>query len=106
EKFKSENQLDRLDLDFITVAEEYEVLKSMLEAHVQYTNSTKAKKILADFEHVADKVVKVIAKEYKLMMQKIDLHNHNSDEHDQALLNAFNDKRTYIESDQQLSAVN
>ncbi|MGW7850035.1 glutamate synthase large subunit [Staphylococcus xylosus] len=105
EQFKSENKLDSLDFDFITVEEEYDVLKSMLEEHVKYTNSTKAKKILANFEDVADKVVKVIPKDYKLMMQKIDLQKQNSIELDQALLNAFNDKRTYIESEQQLTAV-
>ena len=42
----------------------------MLEAHVKYTDSTKAKEILADFDNIADKVVKVIPKDYKLMMQK------------------------------------
>ncbi len=45
EQFKSENKLDSLDFDFITVEEEYDVLKSMLEEHVKYTNSTKAKNL-------------------------------------------------------------
>lgn len=77
----------------------------MLEAHVKYTNSSKAKKILGDFENIADKVVKVIPKDYKLMMQKIDLQKQQSEQLDEALLNAFNDERTHLTSEQQLSAV-
>jgi len=104
-QFKEENSLDTLDFDAITVDEERAVLKEMLEEHVKYTDSTKAKAILADFENVANKVVKVIPKDYKLMMQKIDLQKRESSELDEALLNAFNDKRTHIEPEQQLTAV-
>lgn len=104
-QFKKEHKLDTLDFDAITVKEERSVLKEMLEAHVKYTDSTKAKEILADFDNIADKVVKVIPKDYKLMMQKIDLQKRNSSQLDEALLKAFNDKRTHIESEQQLSAV-
>lgn len=43
----------------------------MLEEHYRYTQSTKAASILNDFEHVADKVIKVIPKDYELMMQKL-----------------------------------
>ncbi|UQW81338.1 glutamate synthase large subunit [Staphylococcus edaphicus] len=104
-QFKKDNQLDSLDFDGITVNEERNVLKEMLEAHVKYTNSSKAKKILGDFENIADKVVKVIPKDYKLMMQKIDLQKQQSEQLDEALLNAFNDERTHLTSEQQLSAV-
>lgn len=104
-QFKAQNQLESLDFDAITVDEERNVVKDMLEAHVKYTDSTKAKEILADFDHIADKVVKVIPKDYKLMMQKIDLQKQQTDALDEALLNAFNDKRTHLMSEQQKTAV-
>ena len=77
----------------------------MLEDHLLYTNSTKAKTILDNFEEMANKVVKVIPKDYKLMMQKIELQKRESNQQDEALLNAFNDKRTHLEPAQQLTAV-
>ena len=39
------------------------------------------------------------------MMQKIDLQKRESSELDEALLNAFNDKRTHLMSEQQKTAV-
>ncbi|MDH5140934.1 glutamate synthase large subunit [Staphylococcus cohnii] len=105
EKFKEEHQLDSLDFDEITVAAEENVVKEMLEDHLLYTNSTKAKTILDSFEEMANKVVKVIPKDYKLMMQKIELQKRESNQQDEALLNAFNDKRTHLEPAQQLTSV-
>ena len=55
----------------MTHKEEKALLKTMLEEHYRYTQSTKAAAILNDFEHVADKVIKVIPKDYELMMQKL-----------------------------------
>ena len=55
----------------MTHKEEKALLKTMLEEHYRYTQSTKATSILNDFEHVADKVIKVIPKDYELMMQKL-----------------------------------
>ena len=53
----------------MTHKEEKALLKTMLEEHYRYTQSTAS--ILNDFEHVADKVIKVIPKDYELMMQKL-----------------------------------
>ena len=58
EKFKEAHQLDSLDFDEITVEAEKNVVKEMLEDHLLYTNSTKAKNILEHFESVVDQVVK------------------------------------------------
>ena len=42
--------------------EEKQLLKSMLEEHYRYTESTKAKDILNQFENVTEHVIKVIPK--------------------------------------------
>ncbi|MDN8918434.1 hypothetical protein Q0O76_14065, partial [Staphylococcus aureus] len=86
EKFKEAHQLDSLDFDEITVEAEKNVVKEMLEDHLLYTNSAKAKNILNHFESVVDQVVKVIPKDYKLMMQKIELQKRESNQQDEALL--------------------
>ena len=77
----------------------------MLEEHYRYTQSTKAAAILNDFEHVADKVIKVIPKDYELMMQKIELQSRRLPQLDDAKLAAFYDERTTIEQELQPAVI-
>lgn len=44
-------------------------LKKMLEKHVLYTNSAKAKEILSNFEAYLPKFKKIIPSDYKKIMQ-------------------------------------
>ncbi len=44
-------------------------LRKMLEKHVKYTNSAKAKAILADFDAYLPKFKKIIPSDYKKIMQ-------------------------------------
>ncbi|SDB22220.1 glutamate synthase large subunit [Eubacterium oxidoreducens] len=55
EKFENKNDKDEL--------------KTMLENHYKYTNSTKAKEILDDFENYLPKFKKIIPADYKKMIQ-------------------------------------
>ena len=81
----------------MTHKEEKALLKTMLEEHYRYTQSTKAS-ILNDFEHVADKVIKVIPKDYELMMQKLNYKVVIC--HNLMMLNwRFYDERTTIEQE-------
>ena len=64
------NQLPTLAFKRVQHDEEKQLLKSMLEEHYRYTESTKAKDILNQFENVTEHVIKVIPKDYELMMQK------------------------------------
>ncbi|MCQ9844237.1 hypothetical protein, partial [Staphylococcus aureus] len=66
-------------------------------------NSKKAKAVLTSFDTIVDKVVKVIPKDYKLMMQKISLHKLENEE--DALLNAFFDDRKSIGDEEELASV-
>ena len=82
----------------MTHKEEKALLKTMLEEHYRYTQSTKATSILNDFEHVADKVIKVIPKDYELMMQKLNYKVVIC--HNLMMLNwRFYDERTTIEQE-------
>ena len=71
-----------MEFSDVTYEEEKQFIKSMLEAHVKYTHSSKAQTLLQRFDQISESVVKVIPKDYKLMMQKIDiqLRHHKSRE--------------------------
>ncbi|HCW36584.1 MAG TPA: glutamate synthase subunit alpha, partial [Staphylococcus sp.] len=103
EAFKKDNELDTLEFETLKDPDEIENLRHMLEEHVRYTNSKKAKAVLTSFDTIVDKVVKVIPKDYKLMMQKISLHKLENEE--DALLNAFFDDRKSIGDEEELASV-
>jgi len=54
----------------VTSDEDKALLKSIIEKHVLYTNSPKGKRILSDFNAYLPQFVKVIAPEYKLVLEK------------------------------------
>ena len=56
------NQLPTLAFKRVQHDEEKQLLKSMLEEHYRYTESTKVKDILNQFENVTEHVIKVIPK--------------------------------------------
>lgn len=89
--FKAAHALNTLDFDTVTDAKEAEMLKQMLDNHVTYTQSTKAQRILENFEAQLANCIKVIPKDYKRMMQKI-YHYEQNQGRQEALLSAFNDQ--------------
>lgn len=68
ERFKKVNALETLEFSDVRHEEEKTLIREMLEAHYKYTHSTKAQKLLDQFENIEQFVVKVIPKDYKLMM--------------------------------------
>ncbi|PTF20195.1 glutamate synthase large subunit [Staphylococcus devriesei] len=104
-QFKRINTLPTLAFKKVSHKEEKELLKSMLEAHYRYTQSTKAKAILNRFGDVENSVVKVIPKDYELMMQKIELQHRRLPQLDEAKLAAFYDERTSIDQDLQPAVI-
>ena len=54
----------------VTTDEDKALLRSLIEKHVLYTNSPKGKRILTDFDAYVTQFVKVIAPEYKLVLEK------------------------------------
>ena len=105
EEFKKVNALETLEFSEVRYDEEKALIKEMLEAHYKHTRSTKARQILNQFENVSQYVVKVIPKDYKLMMQKIDLQKRRIEQVDEATLAAFYDDRKSIEEELQPAVV-
>ncbi|HDZ6096592.1 TPA: glutamate synthase subunit alpha [Staphylococcus aureus] len=98
EAFVENNQLDTLSFTKIKHQEEKAFIKQMLEEHVSHTNSTRAIHVLKHFDRIEDVVVKVIPKDYQLMMQKIHLHKSLHDNEDEAMLAAFYDDSKTIDA--------
>ncbi|MEJ7550340.1 hypothetical protein WL551_11225, partial [Staphylococcus hominis] len=69
----------------------------MLESHVKYTHSSKTQNILQHFDEIENLVVKVIPKDYKLMMQKIDSQLRQHNKKDDAMLAAFYDNSSSVD---------
>ncbi|MBO1199732.1 glutamate synthase large subunit [Staphylococcus simiae] len=105
ETFIRENQLDTLLMTTIKYNEEKLLIKGMLEEHIAQTNSTKAIDILKKFNHIERYVVKVIPKDYQLMMQKIALHKSLNSNEDEATLAAFYDDSKVINHTQRPAIV-
>ena len=71
ETFKKVNALETLEFSSIRFDEEKSFIKDMLEAHFKHTRSNKARQILDQFDNIEKLAIKVIPKDYKLMMQKL-----------------------------------
>ncbi len=105
EKFKKVNALETLEFSSIRFDEEKSLIKDMLEAHFKHTRSNKARQLLDQFDNIEKLAIKVIPKDYKLMMQKIDLKKRQMEREDEATLAAFYDDRETIEQELQPAVI-
>ncbi len=67
-----------------------EMLKTLLENHVQYTGSVKAKTILDDFENYLGKFKKIIPADYKKIMSYTEQYIEEGMSPEEAQIEAFN----------------
>ena len=66
-----------------------ELLKEMLEKHLEYTGSIKAKNVLDDFEENLSKFKKIIPEDYKRMVQMTAAFEEQGMDHEKAQIEAF-----------------
>jgi glutamate synthase (ferredoxin) len=69
--FASRVNMQMVDLDRMTDADEIETVWKMIQRHQTYTKSEKAAKVLAGWESMTNRFVKVIPKDYKRVLQKL-----------------------------------
>ncbi|MFC3801804.1 glutamate synthase large subunit [Cohnella sp. GCM10012308] len=74
-----------------SLEEEREIadVRGLIENHVRYTDSELGERVLSDWEAVLPKIVKVIPKDYKRMMEQIEKVQAQGLSGEQALLAAF-----------------
>ena len=58
-------------LEKLEESDEIEEIRQVIERHLQYTDSQRARTVLASWDHVVPKFVKVMPKDYKRMLQAI-----------------------------------
>jgi glutamate synthase domain-containing protein 3 len=66
--FDSRCNLDMVDLELVVSARDQAELKGLLEAHVRYTGSRKARRILDDWEGHLSYFIKVFPMEYRRVL--------------------------------------
>lgn len=76
---------------FESLVDENEIrdVQQMIMKHYEYTESPKAAYVLANWERVVRDIVKVIPKNYKLMIETIEAMKQRGMSHDEAILEAF-----------------
>jgi glutamate synthase (NADPH/NADH) large chain len=66
-----------VELSFVEEKEDIDFIKKYLQKHVEYTDSSNAKNILANWEENLQKFIKVIPLEYKRALQELKLEQIN-----------------------------
>jgi glutamate synthase (ferredoxin) len=76
-------------LEKVTDAAEIEEIRQMIKRHAQYTGSQRAERILAFWDEMVPKFVKVMPNDYKRMLQAIQVAQAAGLSGEEALLAAF-----------------
>ncbi|MFD1956494.1 glutamate synthase large subunit [Paenibacillus thailandensis] len=87
--FVNRCNLEMVLLERVTEEKDLAELRSMIERHALYTESSVASRVLNEWEGVAGKFVKVIPKDYKKMLEHIHKAEEKGLQGDAALLEAF-----------------
>ncbi|KAM0039067.1 putative glutamate synthase (NADH) [Helianthus debilis subsp. tardiflorus] len=67
-KFRSRCNSELVDLDKVEEEDDIMTLRMMIQQHQRYTNSQLAKEVLADFDNLLPKFIKVFPRDYKRIL--------------------------------------
>jgi glutamate synthase (ferredoxin) len=81
--------LQMVGLEKVTTPKEIADLRSILERHVAYTKSPRATQVLANWESMLPKFIKVMPKDYKRMLACIERVHAQGLTGDEAIMVAF-----------------
>ncbi|MGA1128781.1 MAG: glutamate synthase-related protein, partial [Chthoniobacterales bacterium] len=70
--FHTNCNLDMVDLERLSAADEIAELKGLIERHAEATGSTRAQEVLAAWDETVPKFVKVLPKDYKRVLMAMD----------------------------------
>ena len=83
---------DMVDLEPLN-SDDAEEVKEMVERHVEYTGSDKGEKVLANWDSIAHKFVRVMPKDFKRMLGAIQRVEKKGLSGDEALMAAFEENK-------------
>lgn len=87
--FKSLCNEELIEIETLDHPKEIHEVHDMIEKHLQYTQSDRAAQILSEWEKTRSKLVKVIPKDYKRMMQNIEIERQTGLPDDELMMKAF-----------------
>ena len=87
--FASRCNTEMVALEKVETIGEDQELKEIVERHAKYTNSPKAQSVLADWENMLPKFVKVMPRDYKRVLQHIQKALSDGLSNDEAMSAAF-----------------
>ena len=87
--FKAQCNMEMIEFGQLEEKAEIEMLKIMITQHVEQTDSTYAKEILANWNYYVPKFVKVVPTDYQNMINKINLHKLSGLTEENAAMQAF-----------------
>ena len=87
--FHTNCNMDMVDLERLSDANEIAEVKAMIERHVQATGSTRAREVLAAWDETVPKFVKVLPKDYKRVLMAMDRVIASGLSGDEAVMAAF-----------------
>jgi glutamate synthase (NADPH) large chain len=87
--FKAQCNMEMIEFGQLEEKAEIQMLKVMITQHVEQTDSTYAKEILANWNYYVPKFVKVVPTDYQNMVDKINLHKLNGLTEENAAMQAF-----------------
>ena len=88
-KFHTNCNMDMVDLDRLSDANEIAEVKAMIERHAELTGSTRAREVLAAWDETVPKFVKVLPKDYKRVLMAMDRVIASGLSGDEAVMAAF-----------------
>lgn len=95
-KLAARSNQEMILLESLVDAEDIVELKTMLQKHFNYTESTVAAQVLANFEAEISNFVKVIPRDYKVMLEHIKNAEKAGYEQKEALLVAFEESKKVL----------
>lgn len=91
--FKQLSNKEMVEFDSLSDAAEIEEVKQMIQHHYQYTESQKAVFVLNNWNESVKNIVKVIPKDYKQMLERIQAFKDEGLTDEKAAMNAFESKK-------------
>ncbi|XP_052172313.1 LOW QUALITY PROTEIN: glutamate synthase 1 [NADH], chloroplastic [Diospyros lotus] len=70
-KFQSRCNIELVDLDKVEEEEDIMTLRTLIQQHQRHTNSQLARGVLADFENILPRFLKVVPRDYKRVLAKM-----------------------------------
>jgi glutamate synthase (ferredoxin) len=92
--FKTLHNSEMTDLERLTDPKEVAEVKAMIERHAEYTGSERAKQLLADWDQTLAKLVKVIPRDYRRVLEALESLQKSGVRAEEAFMLAFEENKS------------